>query len=421
MPEAVIVSTARTPIGKAYRGAFNNTHGATLAGHVIEHAVQRARLDPAEVEDVVIGCAMPEGATGHNIARQAALRAGLPVTVGAMTVNRFCSSGLQAIAIAAQRVVMDGVPVAVAGGVESISLVQNEHQNKFRLTEDWLLEHKPEVYMSMLETAEVVARRYGVTREMQDRYALESQRRIAAAQREGRLDAEIVPLKTVKVVTDKATGQTHEESVTLAQDEGNRADTTAEGLAGLKPVVSAEGTITAGNASQLSDGASACVVMDAKLAERRGIEPLGVFRGLAVAGCEPDEMGIGPVFAVPRLLTRHGLQGGGHRSLGAQRGVRGPGRLLPGPPGNPDGQAERRRRLDRDRPSLRDERGAHDGPRADRGQAARRPARGRDHVRRRRHGRGRPVRDRVVLLRRARAILRQMGPPLPGNRRRDDP
>ncbi|HWC01307.1 MAG TPA: acetyl-CoA C-acyltransferase [Methylomirabilota bacterium] len=308
MAEAVIVSTARTPIGKAYRGAFNNTHGATLAGHVIEHAVQRARLDPAEVEDVVIGCAMPEGATGHNIARQAALRAGLPVTVSAMTVNRFCSSGLQAIAIAAQRVVADRVPVAVAGGVESISLVQNEHQNKFRLTEDWLLEHKPEVYMSMLNTAEVVAKRYGVTREAQDRYALESQRRIAAAQREGRLDAEIVPLKTVKLVTDKATGQAREEAVTLSRDEGNRADTTAEGLASLKPVVSADGTVTAGNASQLSDGASACVVMDAKLAERRGLQPLGVFRGLAVAGCEPDEMGIGPVFAVPRLLERHGLR-----------------------------------------------------------------------------------------------------------------
>jgi acetyl-CoA C-acetyltransferase len=308
MAEAVIVSTARTPIGKAYRGAFNNTHGATLAGHVIEHAVQRARLDPAEVEDVVIGCAMPEGATGHNIARQAALRAGLPVTAAATTVNRFCSSGLQAIAIAAQRVVVDRVPVVVAGGVESISLVQNEHQNKFRLTEEWLLEHRPEVYMTMLQTAEVVARRYGVTREMQDRYALESQRRIAAAQREGRLDAEIVPLKTVKLVTDKATGETREESVTLTQDEGNRPDTTPEGLAALKPVVSADGTITAGNASQLSDGASACVVMDAKLAQRRGLRPLGIFRGLAVAGCEPDEMGIGPVFAVPRLLERQGLR-----------------------------------------------------------------------------------------------------------------
>jgi acetyl-CoA C-acetyltransferase len=308
MAEAVIVSTARTPIGKAYRGAFNNTHGAVLAGHVIEHAVQRARLDPAEVEDAIIGCAMPEGATGHNIARQAVLRAGLPVTVAGTTVNRFCSSGLQTIAMAAQRVIVDRVPVVVAGGVESISLVQNEHQNRFRLTEDWLLEHKPEVYMSMLDTAEVVAKRYKVTREMQDAYSLESQRRIAAAQREGRLDAEIVPLKSVKIVADKATGQTREESVTLTQDEGNRPDTTAEGLAALKPVVSAEGTITAGNASQLSDGASACVVMDAKLAERRGLQPLGVFRGLAVAGCEPDEMGIGPVFAVPRLLERFGLK-----------------------------------------------------------------------------------------------------------------
>ena len=308
MAEAVIVSTARTPIGKAYRGAFNNTHGAVLAGHVIEHAVQRARLDPAEVEDVIIGCAMPEGATGHNIARQAALRAGLPVTAAATTINRFCSSGLQAIAVAAQRVIVDGVPVAVAGGLESISLVQNEHQNRFRLTEDWLLEHKPEVYMSMLNTAEIVAKRYNVTRETQDSYSLESQRRIAAAQKEGRLDAEIVPLKSVKLVTDKATNETREESVTLTQDEGNRADTTAAGLAALKPVVSAEGTITAGNASQLSDGASACVVMDAKLAERRGLHPLGIFRGLAVVGCEPDEMGIGPVFAVPRLLERHGLK-----------------------------------------------------------------------------------------------------------------
>ncbi len=308
MADAVIVSTARTPIGKAYRGAFNNTHGATLAGHVIEHAVQRARIDPAEVEDVIIGCAMPEGATGHNIARQAALRAGLPVTAAATTVNRFCSSGLQAIAIAAQRVVVDRVPVAVAGGVESISLVQNEHQNRYRLTEDWLLEHKPEVYMSMLETAEVVAKRYHVTREMQDRYSLESQRRMAAAQKEGRLDAEIAPLKSVKIVVDKATGASREESTLLTQDEGNRPDTTAEGLAALKPVVSAAGTITAGNASQLSDGASACVVMDAKLAERRGLQPLGVFRGLAVSGCEPDEMGIGPVFAVPRLLERFGLK-----------------------------------------------------------------------------------------------------------------
>jgi acetyl-CoA C-acetyltransferase len=308
MADAVIVSTARTPIGKAYRGAFNLTHGAALAGHVIEHAVQRAGVDPGEVEDVVMGCAMPEGATGHNIARQAALRAGLPVTVSAMTVNRFCSSGLQAIAIAAQRVLVDGVPVAVAGGLESISLVQNEHLNAYRLQEDWLLEHKPSIYYPMLQTAEIVAERYHVSREAQDACALLSQERTAAAQQAGRFDAEIVPLKTVKLVTDKATGKTHEEAATLLQDEGNRPDTTAAGLAALKPVVKPDGTITAGNASQLSDGASACVVMDARLAERRGLRPLGIFRGLAVTGCEPDEMGIGPVFAVPRLLARHGLR-----------------------------------------------------------------------------------------------------------------
>ena len=307
MADAVIVSTARTPIGKAYRGAFNNTHGATLGGHVIEHAVRRAGVEPGEVEDVIMGCAMPEGATGHNIARQAALRAGLPVTVSAATINRFCSSGLQAIAIAAQRVIVDRVPVAVAGGLESISLVQNEHQNSHRVKEDWLVEHKPAVYMSMLQTAEVVSRRYHISRDAQDKYALDSQQRTAAGQKAGRFDAEIVPLPTVKLVTDKATGETREEPVTLAQDEGNRPDTSAQGLAGLKPVVSEDGTITAGNASQLSDGASACVVMDAKLAERRGLQPLGTFRGLAVAGCEPDEMGIGPVFAVPRLLQRHGL------------------------------------------------------------------------------------------------------------------
>ena len=308
MAEAVIVSTARTPIGRAYRGAFNNTHGAVLGGHVIRHAVERARLEPAEVEDVVMGCALPEGATGQNIARQAALRAGLPVTTAGMTVNRFCSSGMQAIAIAAQRVVMDRVPVVVAGGLESISLVQNEHMNLHRLREEWLETHKPEIYMTMIETAEVVAQRYDVPREAQDEYALASQQRTAAAQREGRLDAEIVPLPTTKVVVDKATGESRLEEVTLTRDEGNRADTTLAGLATLKPVTGEKGHITAGNASQLSDGASACVVMDAKVAERRGLRPLGVFRGLAVAACEPDEMGIGPVFAVPRLLERTGIR-----------------------------------------------------------------------------------------------------------------
>jgi acetyl-CoA C-acetyltransferase len=308
MPDAVIVSTARTPIGRAYRGAFNNTHGAVLGGHVIRHAVERARLEPGEVEDVIMGCAMPEGATGHNIARQAAIRAGLPVTTAGVTVNRFCSSGLQTIAMAAHRVIVDRVPVVVAGGLESISLVQNEHMNLHRFREAWLEEHKPEIYMSMIETAEVVAKRYYVTRERQDEYALASQQRTAAAQREGRLAAEIVPLPTVKLVQDKATGEVREEAVTLTRDEGNRPDTTLEGLAALKPVTGEKGHITAGNASQLSDGASACVVMDAGLAERRGLQPLGIFRGFTVAACEPDEMGIGPVFAVPRLLERTGMR-----------------------------------------------------------------------------------------------------------------
>jgi acetyl-CoA C-acetyltransferase len=308
MPDAVIVSTARTPIGRAYRGAFNNTHGAVLGGHVISHAVQRAGLEPGEVEDVIMGCALPEGATGQNVARQSALRAGLPVTTGGTTVNRFCSSGMQAIAMAAQRVIVDRVPIMVAGGLESISLVQNEHFNTHRLHEQWILDHKPELYMPMIDTAEVVAKRYYVTREAQDEYALLSQQRTAAGQGAGRFDAEIVPLPAKKLVQDKATGETREEDVTLTKDEGNRPDTTLDGLAKLAPVRGEKGHITAGNASQLSDGASACVVMDAKLAERRGLQPLGIFRGLAIAGCEPDEMGIGPVFAVPRLLERFGLK-----------------------------------------------------------------------------------------------------------------
>jgi acetyl-CoA C-acetyltransferase len=308
MPDAVIVSTARTPIGRAYRGAFNNTHGAVLGGHVIQHAVQRAGLEPGEVEDVIMGCALPEGATGQNIARQSALRAGLPVTAGGVTVNRFCSSGMQAIAMAAHRVIVDRVPIMVAGGLESISLVQNEHFNTHKLHEQWILDHKGELYMPMIDTAEVVAKRYYITREAQDEYALLSQRRTSDGQQAGRFDAEIVPLPTRKLVQDKATGETREEDVTLTRDEGNRPDTTLDGLAKLAPVRGEKGHITAGNASQLSDGASACVVMDAKLAERRGLSPLGIFRGLAIAGCEPDEMGIGPVFAVPRLLERFGLK-----------------------------------------------------------------------------------------------------------------
>ena len=306
MVSAVIVSTARTPIGRAVRGAFNLTHGAEMGGHVIRHAVERARIEADAIEDVVLGCAQPEGATGGNIARQAALRAGIPVTTAAMTVNRFCSSGLQAIAIAAQRIIADGVPAAVAGGLESISLVQTTmNQNHYR--DRWLVEHKPEIYMAMIETADIVARRYGISREKQDAYALQSQQRIAAAQQAGRLDREIVPLPTVKLVTEKD-NSTHEEPVTLSKDEGNRPDTTLEGLAKLKPVRGDDQFITAGNASQLSDGAAACVLMSDREAARRGIEPMGIFRGLAVAGCEPDEMGIGPVYAVPRLLERNGLK-----------------------------------------------------------------------------------------------------------------
>jgi len=304
MPDAVIVSTARTPIGKAYRGAFNMTHGATLGGHVVKHAVARAGIDPAEVDDVVMGCAMPERATGQNIARLSALRAGLPVSVGGMTINRFCSSGLQTIAVAAQRIIAGEADVIVAGGLESISLVQDGRE---AVREDWLMAHKPEVWMPMIETADIVAARYGVAREAQDAYALESQRRTAAGQQAGRFTDEIVPLPTTRKVIDKATKQESFEQVTLTSDEGNRPDTTLEGLATLKPVREG-GFITPGNASQLSDGASACVLMSATLAEKRGLDPLGTFRGFAVAGCEPDEMGIGPVFAVPKLLRRQGVE-----------------------------------------------------------------------------------------------------------------
>ncbi len=307
MTDAVIVSTARTPIGRAARGAFNLTHGAEMGGHVIRTAVARAGIEPGAIEDVVLGCALPEGATGGNIARQSALRAGVPATAAAMTVNRFCSSGLQAIAIASQRVIVDGVPVAVAGGLESISLVQSS-LNKSNYEDPWLAANIPAIYMPMIETADIVARRYGVSRERQDEYALVSQLRTAAAQREGRLKDEIVPLPTVKLVADKDTGATHTETVTLVEDEGNRPDTTIAGLAKLKPVRGDAEFITAGNASQLSDGASASVVMSDKEAARRGLKPMGIFRGLAVAGCAPDEMGIGPVFAVPRLLQRHGLK-----------------------------------------------------------------------------------------------------------------
>ncbi|HYW02795.1 MAG TPA: acetyl-CoA C-acyltransferase [Gammaproteobacteria bacterium] len=304
MSDAVIVSTARTGIGKAFRGSLNKTHGATMAGHAVEHAVKRSGLEPAEIEDVILGCGLPEGATGHNIARLAAVRAGLGVGTAGTTVNRFCSSGMQAIAMAAQRVLVDRVPAMVAGGLESISLVQN-NLNTTNFTEEWLMKNKPELWMSMIETAEVVAKRYNVSREAQDEYALASQQRTAAAQEAGKFDDEIVPFTTVMDVKDKETGEVSQKEVTLTKDEGNRPGTTLEALAGLQPVMGEY--VTAGNASQLSDGASACVVMDSKLAEQRNIEPLGIFRGLAVAGLEPDEMGIGPIYAVPRLLKRFGL------------------------------------------------------------------------------------------------------------------
>jgi len=306
MTDAVIVSTARTGLAKSWKGAFNMTHGATLGGHVVQHAVARAGIDPAEVEDVIIGCATPEGATGANIARQIALRAGLPVTAAGVTVNRFCSSGLQSIAMAAQRVIVDQVPVMVAGGVESISCVQQE-MNRHMLAETWLVQNKPEIYWTMLQTAEQVAKRYGIARDRQDEYGARSQQRAAAALAAGKFNDEIVPMTVTMGVADKASGRLSTKEVTISADEGIRADTTLEGVSKIRTVFPG-GVITAGNASQFSDGASACVVMNGKLAEQRGIQPLGIFRGFAVAGCEPDEMGIGPVFAIPRLLQRAGLK-----------------------------------------------------------------------------------------------------------------
>jgi acetyl-CoA C-acetyltransferase len=306
MTDAVIVSTARTPLAKSWRGSFNMTHGATLGGHVVRHAIERAKLAPAEVEDVIIGCANPEGATGWNIARQIAIRAGCPVETPGITVNRFCSSGLQTIALAAQRIMTGEGDIYVAGGVESISCVQNE-MNKHMFTEDWLMQHKPEIYWPMLQTAENVAKRYKIGREAQDRYGVQSQLRAAAAAAAGRTKDEIVPLAVKMKVIDKNTNVESVKEVTADRDEGIRADTTYEGVSTIKPAVEG-GVIAAGNASQFSDGASAAVVMSAQTAERRGLKPLGIFRGFAVAGCEPDEMGIGPVFAVPKLLKRAGLK-----------------------------------------------------------------------------------------------------------------
>ena len=306
MTDAVIVSTARTPIGKAYRGAFNNLESPTMGAAAVSAAIERAGVEKGEVDDVVMGCAMQQGTQGFNVARQCAIRAGLPVEVSGMTMDRQCSSGLMSIATAAKQVVVDKAPVVVAGGIDSISLVQNDKMNGFRAPDPWIRDNKPDLHMPMIDTAEVVAKRYNVTREQQDEYGLQSQQRTAAGQEAGAFDDEIIAMKATKMILDKATGDIGFGEVELSQDEGNRPGTTIEGLSGLKPVRE-NGTITAGNASQLSDGASACVVMDSKVAEQRGVEPLGIYKGMAVAGCEPDEMGIGPVFAVPKLLERFDL------------------------------------------------------------------------------------------------------------------
>lgn len=314
MREAVIVSTARTPIGKAFRGAFNDTQAQELSGHAVKHAIQRAGVEPGEIEDVVIGAAIQQGSQGGNIGRQTAIRAGLPNTVAGMSLDRQCASGMMAIATAAKQVVHDGMKAVVGGGVESISLVQNNNMRTDRLRDPWIMEHIPSLYMSMLETAETVADRYNVGRDVQDEYGYQSQMRTAAAQQRGAFDDEIVPLPTTMLVQDRETKEISKKDVTLDKDEGNRPTTTLEGLQGLAPVfkdgmvIKEGGYITAGNASQLSDGASASVIMEAKEAERRGLQPLGYYRGIAVAGCDPDEMGIGPVFAVPKLLQAHGLK-----------------------------------------------------------------------------------------------------------------
>ncbi len=304
MTDAVIVSTARTPLAKSWRGSFNMTHGAKLGGAAVKAAMERAKIEPQEVYDVIMGCANPEGATGMNIARQVALRAGMPVTVSGMTVNRFCSSGLQTVALAAQRIMTGEANVFVAGGVESISMVQNE-MNKFHIQDEWLHRHKPEIYWPMLQTAEMVAKRYKISREAQDRYGVDSQLKAAKGRAEGKFKDEIIPVTTKMKVIDKNTSTETMKEVTISEDEGIRPDTTYEGVSQIKPAIEG-GVIAAGNASQFSDGASAQVLMSDKEAAKRGLKPLGVFRGFAVAGCEPDEMGIGPVFAIPKLLLQTG-------------------------------------------------------------------------------------------------------------------
>ena len=311
--EAVIVSVARTPIGKAYRGAFNDTQPQALAAHALSHAVSRAGLEPEEVEDVVLGCALQQGSTGSNIARQAAIRAGMPTSVAGMSIDRQCASGLMAVATAAKQITHDGMDVVVAGGVESISVVQNAHMNMHKAFDPWISEHRPDLYMNMLETAEMVARRYNISREAQDALGAQSHARAEAAMKAGLFNDEIVPMSTTMLVTDKATGETSAREVTLSADEGLRPGTTSESISGLSPAhkggqqLDPGGSVTAGNSSQLSDGSAALVIMSMDEANRKGLSPLGMYRGMAVAGCDPDEMGIGPVFAIPRLLQRHGL------------------------------------------------------------------------------------------------------------------
>ena len=307
MREAVIVSTARTPIGKAYRGAFNDTAAPTMAAPVLKEALKRAKVEPTEIDDVIMGAALQEGTQGFNVARQCAMAAGLPVSVSGQTIDRQCSSGLMSVSMAAKQIIADGMQTVLAGGIESISLVQNEHQNVYRNSDANALSHAPDLYMAMIDTAEVVSKRYNISREAQDEYALQSQLRTAEAQQAGRFDDEIIPVSVTKLFTDKETREKTRQDITLDRDECNRPSTTASGLAALPPVMGEGGFITAGNASQLSDGVSVCVLMERGQAQERGLEPLGIYRGMAVAGCEPDEMGIGPVFAVPKLLERNGL------------------------------------------------------------------------------------------------------------------
>ena len=405
MRDAVIVSAARTPIGRAYKGAFNATPGPSLGALSIAEAVKRAGIEGGEIDDVVWGAVLTQGGQALNIGRLAALRAGLPVTVAAQTIDRQCSSGLMAIATASKQVVIDRQDIVVAGGQDSISTVQT---TAMRMEFDpALIAMHQAAYMPMLQTAEVVAKRYGVARDVCDEYAFQSQQRTAAAQAAGRFDAEIVAAPATMNVTDKATGETSQKEVTLAKDEGNRPDTTLEGLKALQPVMGPEGNVTAGNASQLSDGSAAVVVMEGALAAKKGLAPLGRYVGMAVAGTEPDEMGIGPVFAVPKLLEPLRPEDGRHRAVGTQRGLRGAGALLPRPARHPRRTAQRRWRRDLDRPSLwHDRRALHDAC-ADRRQAARREACCRHHVHRRRHGRGGAVRG--VLAERGGTMTENMG------------